>query len=100
MNISGTTKYCVVNLFGISPVRSHEATPVHYPLSCSGRAWSLSEIEFDERKINNLRKCSGTQVIDSSFENSYLRQTPCPARFLTRDIYSFPQPGARDRRTL
>ena len=44
----------------------------------SGRAWSLSEIEFGERKINNLRKCSGAQVIDSSFENSYLRQTPCP----------------------
>src|SRR6202023_273694 len=46
-----------------------------------GRAWSLSEIEFGERKINNLRKCSGAQVIDSSFEKSYLRQTPCPAGF-------------------
>jgi hypothetical protein len=45
---------------------------------CSGRAWSLSEIEFGERKINNLPKCSGAQVIDSSFEKSYLRQTPMP----------------------
>ena len=35
---------------------------------------SLSEIDFGERKINNLRKCSGSQVIDSSFKKSFLRQ--------------------------
>ena len=41
---------------------------------------SLSEIDFGERKINNLEKCSGSQVIDSSFGNSFLRH----ARVLSR----------------
>src|ERR1700731_1834676 len=57
----------------------------YYQFARRGRAWSLSEIEFGERKINNLRKCSGAQVIDSSFENSYLRQTPLPGPYRTHD---------------
>ncbi len=40
-----------------------------------GRRRSLSEIDFGGRKINNLQKCSTSQVVDSSFGNFYLRQT-------------------------
>jgi hypothetical protein len=69
-------------------------------LLCSGRAWSLSEIEFGERKINNLRKCSGAQVIDSTFENSYLRQTPCSANSAEPiDFFTDPAGTINPRRT-
>jgi hypothetical protein len=39
-----------------------------------GHLESLSEIDFGRRKINNLQKCPGSQVVDSSFGNFLLRQ--------------------------
>jgi hypothetical protein len=42
----------------------------------SGQPESLSEIDFGERKINNLQNCSGLQVVDSSFGDSFLREAP------------------------
>src|SRR5450755_4648721 len=36
----------------------------------------VGEKNFGGRRINKIQKCSGSQVVDSWFRNSFLRQAP------------------------